>query len=210
VRALHFLCFALSLTLTGCNFGPTKKQLLALESLRLGSTTRSETRKQFGKPWLTSDGKLGVDIYQLGKQQLVKEGFSPGHLANHGDAVDLTTLHLAFNSSNVLQKTNVHRWIGRTKVAFLVNRIGPEFSSLDPERIFPGLTKLDELEQWFGPPVLLGPNEHGGTSAAWYSTVHTYGGYLHFFEHQNLTVALSTNGTVDTFAFRGKFKPQKK
>lgn len=129
---------------------------------------------------------------------------------NHGDAVDLTTLHLLFSSTNVLERTNIHRWTGTAKVkGFLLNRIGPEFSTLDKERIHPGVTRLSDLEHWFGPPVIIGPNERGETAAAWYSTLHAYGGYVDGFEHQNLTVVLNPEGVVSAFALRGKLKPPK-
>jgi len=129
---------------------------------------------------------------------------------NHGDAVDLTTLHLVFNTTNVLERTNLHRWTGHATVkGFLVNRVGPEFSTLDQERIRPGVTKLSDLEEWFGPPVIIGPNERGESAADWYSTVHVYGGIIDGFEHQNLRIILDADETVVTFAFRGKLNPPK-
>lgn len=191
--------------------GPTKKQLMALESLRPETTTRSEVRKLLGKPWRSAEGAWRLDIYQLGKRQLDGEGFSPGHLAKSGDVIDLTTLYLLFNSSEVLERTNIHHWSATGKVKkFLVNRIGPEFFVGDQQRIQVGATKLADLEEWLGPPVLKGPNERGELQTAWFSTLHGYGGTVHFFEHQNLTVTLDSNETVRAFELRGRLTAPKK
>jgi len=210
VRVIHFLILGLALAVGGCQLGPSKKQLQALQSLRIEATTRTEARKLFGKPWGSADGEWRVDVYQLGRHQLDAEGFNPGHLANNGDVIDLTMLYLVFNTSDVLEKTNIHRWtaVGKVK-SFLLNRVGNEFNTADQERIIPGQTKLQDLETWYGPPVLLGPNEHGGRTAAWFCTLHAYGGMIHMFEHQNLWVRLNDDGTVGTFSLRGKLKPPK-
>jgi hypothetical protein len=210
VRVIHFLILGLALAAGGCKLGPSKKQHQALHSLRIEATTRTEARKLFGKPWGSAEGEWRVDMYQLGRHQLDREGFSPGHLVNHGDIIDLTMLYLVFNTSDVLQKTNVHRWAAKGKVkSFLLNRVGNEFNTADQKRIIPGRTKLQDLEAWFGPPVLLGPDERGGTTAAWFCTLHAYGGMVDMFEHQNLWVRLNDDQTVETFSLRGKLKAPK-
>jgi len=210
MRIVELSACVLAVTLAGCRFGPTTQQLKALESLNIGTTTKDEARKLLGKPWRSAEGAWHVDVYQLGKWQVDTEGFNPRHLMNHGDAVDLTTLHLLFNSTSILERTNIHRWAATAKVkGFLLNRIGPEFSTQDQERIRAGVTKLSDLEEWFGPPVIIGPNERGETTATWYSTLHAYGGLVDGFEHQNLTATLNPDGTVSAFALRGKLKPPK-
>lgn len=213
MRAIHFLLVLWGLAFTsGCQFGPSAKQLAALNQLRPGSTTREEARSLLGKPWLVESGDQGhLDIYQLGRRQLDREGFNPGHLIKHGDVIDVTMVHLLFDPRDILQRTNHYRWQGRAKVqAFLVNRIGPKFTELDPERIQPGSTTMVQLEEWYGPPVLFGPNANGKSRAVWFSTEHAYGGYVDGFQHRNLTVELDAGGTVTAFAFRGKLKPAKR
>ena len=190
--------------------GPSKKQIAAVESLRLEVTTRSEAKKLLGTPWRSAEGRWRLDIYQLGSRQLDQQGFNPGHLMRHSDVVDVTTLHLLFNPQDVLQKTNFHRWTGRGKVkGFMVNRVGPEFTTADPGRIQVGTTTRTQLEEWFGLPVVVGPDEQGQTTAIWFSTTHAYGGYVDGFEHRNLTVIFRPDQTVEKATFRGELKAAK-
>jgi len=194
----------------GCQLGPSKKQIAAVERLRLEVTTRTEARQLLGTPWRSAEGRWHLDIYQLGALQLDQQGFNPRHLMRHSDVVDVTTLHLLFNPQDVLQKTNFHRWTGRGKVkGFLVNRVGPEFTTKDPDRIQIGITTRAQLEEWFGPPVVVGPDEQDQTTAIWFSTTHGYGGYVDGFEHRNLTVTFSPDGTVGVATFRGNLKAVK-